>query len=159
MSAAINFHGPYEYRPKRYRDEGDSPYVSLRIGAQGNTLWLYLNSRADADELVKAALAARDLLPEPDIDPATLNDALAGAEPEPCWATCPGEPLAQCTRDGGHEGDHRADGARGNDDPPLTWPQALPPAKYCPVCSAKLDANGRHVTRSGATIPAAEVAQ
>jgi hypothetical protein len=34
-----------------------------------------------------------------------------------------------------------------------------PPATHCPICGGKLDGNGEHVTRSGVTIPAAEVAQ
>jgi len=42
---------------------------------------VFLHDRAECDALVKAALAARDLLPEPVPDPATLNDALAEVAP------------------------------------------------------------------------------
>jgi hypothetical protein len=71
MSASINFHGPYEYRPEHFHRDSRVPtdYVSFGITSGGTSLHLYFDSRAECDALVKAALAARDLLPGPEAGP------------------------------------------------------------------------------------------
>jgi hypothetical protein len=70
VSATINFHGPYVYKPRRVPpgkvESSPEGYVEFGISVPGgNYLYLYIQDREQADLLVKAALAARDLLPEP----------------------------------------------------------------------------------------------
>ena len=61
--------------------EGITPFARITLSNSPAEAKLFLHSRAECDALVKAALAARDLLPEPAPDPATLNDALAEVAP------------------------------------------------------------------------------
>jgi len=131
MSATINLHGPFKFGAILI-DQRD-PFVCIDAKSDGASVSLLRVSRADCDALVKAALAARDLLPELEVDPAILNDAVADDLPDSALL-----PAADYIRDVAAE-------------------IGPPPATHCPVCGGKLDSNGEHVTRNGATIPAAGV--
>ena len=67
MSATISYHGPYAYRlnhhPAGTVEHRTSAYTNLDIrDGDGNTLALFFDSAEEAGDLVKAALAMRDLL-------------------------------------------------------------------------------------------------
>jgi len=79
MSAHISFHGPYTFGA-RAPDGGG--YVEFKIGAAGYVA-IFLHGREQADALVKAALAARDLLPELDHCPECAHRLGTGCG-DPC---------------------------------------------------------------------------
>jgi len=155
---------------------GAGDYATITTDGEGVHAVLHLRNRADADALVKAALAARDLLPEPEIEDdrrpvnyMACGDQLADDELQPPGTEwyCPNHGdthvITQAQWLEEHPPEPSRDIVPGDLDAipanRIGGPAPLPPATHCPVCGGKLDSNGAHVTRNGVSIPAAEVTQ
>lgn len=137
---SIYAHGPFGFRALPIEDS----FVTLDITAgDGAKIKLIRVTRAEMDALVKAALAARDLLPEPEPEPAcTCTDP-----------DCP-DPVHQYPADADDDPSSLASALIGSLRSAGCAEPAPPPADRCPICGNRLGADGRHVTQSGAHIDA-----
>ncbi len=66
MSLTASFHGPYTFSPTHWRRDDRNPqeYVSFAVDdSHRNSVTLFFDTVAQFDDLIKAAIAARGLLP------------------------------------------------------------------------------------------------